>query len=551
MAKGMMSIRMHRQEGGMEPTLAAARTAVLGAPAPESLDPETAARRVLSAILGPTATALAPEPRMNEEAAEYKSLGVDRIPFTGSQHVKFRQYFHKIPVYGSLVTIELDERNEFVSINTALGDPSNLDPVAKISPETVLKRIRKWAGYGDQPLDRPARLYFYYDPKAARWRLTYIVEDVLRMKPQQPSRKESVTALPEVSDFVVDAHTGELVDEMPRTQNMAQQDRLETAGDGLGQQRQIGIVFDDVTNDSTLHDRTRHITTHDFAFEDAFFRRFSLPGRLVNNPPAPWDAGGVSAHSNAKEVIDFLRDVLQRDGLDGMGGEVVSTVNCVFQSNGATREWRNAARFLGQMIYGQRLVNGQLRSYAVALDVVAHELLHGLTENTARLEYRNESGALNESYSDIFGVVVANRAIADVDAWNWEIGEDLTETGLPIRDMRDPTRFNQPAHMRDFVVLPDTPLTDHGGVHTNSGIHNRAAFNVFSAESPSGAKIFAPLDVARLYYVTLVAHLSRTSEFSDCRAGMILATQSMFGSDPALQAKVDAIAAAYSAVGIE
>ena len=146
MAKGMMSIRMHRQEGGMEPTLAAARTAVLGAPAPESLDPETAARRVLSAILGPTTTALAPEPRMNEEAAEYKSLGVDRIPFTGSQHVKFRQYFHKIPVYGSLVTIELDDRNEFVSINTALGDPSNLDPVAKISPETVLKKIRKWAG---------------------------------------------------------------------------------------------------------------------------------------------------------------------------------------------------------------------------------------------------------------------------------------------------------------------------------------------------------------------------------------------------------------------
>ena len=127
MAKGMMSIRMHRQEGGMEPTLEAARAAVLGAAAPESLDPETAARRVLSTILGPSSHALAPEPRMNQEAPEYKSLGVDQIPFTGTRHVKFRQYFHKIPVYGSLVTVELDDRNDFVSINTALGDPANIE----------------------------------------------------------------------------------------------------------------------------------------------------------------------------------------------------------------------------------------------------------------------------------------------------------------------------------------------------------------------------------------------------------------------------------------
>jgi Zn-dependent metalloprotease len=200
------------------------------------------------------------------------------------------------------------------------------------------------------------------------------------------------------------------------------------------------------------------------------------------------------------------------------------------------------------MIYGQRKVGGALRSYALALDVVAHELLHGLTENTARLEYRFESGALNESYSDIFGIIVANRGVQNLDDWNWEIGEDLTETGIPLRDMRDPTKYAQPAHMQDFVRLPESD--DHGGVHTNSGIHNKAAFNVLNAKTASGSNLFTPVDVARLYYVALVVHLSRTSSFNDCLAGVILAAKSMFASDPQLQEKLDGIKNAYSAVGI-
>ncbi|MER8733561.1 hypothetical protein NKJ46_25270 [Mesorhizobium sp. M0166] len=75
---------------------------------------------------------------MNDLAAEYKVLGIDRIPFLEHQYVKFRQYFHKIPVYGSLVTVELDKSNEFVSINTSVGDPSNVDPLSSISPKKII-----------------------------------------------------------------------------------------------------------------------------------------------------------------------------------------------------------------------------------------------------------------------------------------------------------------------------------------------------------------------------------------------------------------------------
>ena len=512
----------------------------------KSLDPESAARRYVDAMVtgAPAMTTAATAPATPTAAAELKSLGIDRIPFTGNQHVKFRQYVHKIPVYGSLVSVELDGDNGFVSINTTMGDPGTVNPVADLSPQAVLKKVAKWAGYGKAELKQQPRPHFYFDAGQSSWRLVYLVEDVLRMKPRAAAKADSVATLPEVSDFVVDAHNGELVAELPRTQTI--DDGRENATDGLGTTRDIGFILDSQLK--RLHDRKRNVRTYDFNFRDAFFQNGSLPGDLVINPPAPWDGGAVSAHANAGAVMDFLRDVLQRDGLDGAGGAVISTINCVYQGNGS-KEWRNAARFRGQMVYGQRMVSGVMRSYALSLDVVAHELLHGLTENTARLEYRMESGALNKSYSDIFGVIVSNLHLPSVDDWNWEIGEHLSETGLPLRDMSDPARFDQPAHMDDYRELPETE--DHGGVHINSGIHNKAAFNVLTAPSDTDNKLFLPADVARLYYLSLLAHLSRTSTFSDSRAGLILAAQSIFAADPNKQAKIAAIEKGYHDVGID
>jgi Zn-dependent metalloprotease len=195
------------------------------------------------------------------------------------------------------------------------------------------------------------------------------------------------------------------------------------------------------------------------------------------------------------------------------------------------------------------MVNGSLRSYAASLEVVAHELLHGLTDATARLEYRFQSGALNESYSDIFGVIVANYAESDVTRWDWKIGEDLTATGLPLRDMSDPAAGNQPSHMDDYRNLPEDQ--DNGGVHINSGIHNKAAFNILTAKGPDGRLLFEPIQVARLFYVTLVSRLSRNSEFIDSRRGVELSARSMLsGDDPLRNARLMAIAQAFDSVGI-
>ena len=204
------------------------------------------------------------------------------------------------------------------------------------------------------------------------------------------------------------------------------------------------------------------------------------------------------------------------------------------------------------MVYGQRNDGTGLMSLSVDLDVVGHEMFHGVTEFTSRLEYVSQSGSLNESYSDIFGIIIANSTIADRAHWNWKIGEGLSPDGKPFRDMSNPARFGQPDNMKDYRNLPETEDGDWGGVHTNSGIHNFAAYNVMIAKGASGKFLMTTEEVAAIFYLALTQHLSRTSQFNDSLRGVLLSAQTLFRALPAGErnARLDAITAAYGAAGI-
>ena len=195
--------------------------------------------------------------------------------------------------------------------------------------------------------------------------------------------------------------------------------------------------------------------------------------------------------------------------------------------NPTGKEWHNAAWIGKQMVYGQKKAGRALRSYAAALDVVAHEICHGLTDRTARLQYQGMTGAMNESLSDIFGIIISNFDQPHIKKWNWQMGEDLTESGVPLRDLSDPPKFRQPDHMNDFVQT----TADFGGVHTNSGIHNKAAFNILTTPAPGGGMLFDAQTVIQLFYLTLTQHLSRTSGFQDSRRGMDLSARSLLRND--------------------
>jgi Zn-dependent metalloprotease len=514
------------------------------------LDPETVARRYLQQSLASDAVPAFSAPNSGDAGSEFKSLGTEILPLTDTKMVKFRQFYKQIPVYSSLVTVELDQDNEFLAINSALGTPSGLSGVAKVSPSEALEKALKLAGAPNSTELTP-RLYFYHDDKAGPWRLVYIVEDVPVKSPVK--KGEPPNSIQVVMDYVIDAHTGALVAELPRTPTMAS-NQVE-AVDGLGNKRQIRIRLNAGGPPHALHDEQLNVLTYDFGFKDPDVLEASLPGSAVTNPPDPWAVEAVSAHANASAVATFLREVLKRNNIDNQGGALISTVNCVVrdpqQNPLQQNQWLNAfwTPAKRQMVYGQVLHGPNLRSLAVNLDVVGHEMFHGVTNDTARLEYRDESGAMNESYSDIFGILISNFDKPDIAQWNWQLGENLIANDKPLRDLRTPSLFGQPEHMSQFKQT----LKDYGGVHTNSGIHNFAAYKVISAQDSQQHFFFKPNELAAMFYVALTQYLTRQSNFRASRRAVTLAAQTLFRNDAqAMQKdKIAAIAKAFNDVGIK
>ncbi len=243
----------------------------------------------------------------------------------------------------------------------------------------------------------------------------------------------------------------------------------------------------------------------------------NLPGRLVRaegDPPAG-DAATDEAYDGSGATYDLFWDAYRRDSIDGNGLRLSSTVH--YQQGYDNAFWDGQ-----QMVYGdgdedlpanQRLFN----RFTIALDVIAHELTHGVTQYAAQLNYNVQPGALNESFSDVFGVLVKQRALGQTAAQaDWIIGAGLFTAqvrGVGIRSMQAPgTAYDdpvlgkdpQPAHMTSYVNTSD----DNGGVHINSGIPNHA-FYVVSRELGGSAWEKA----GRIWYVALTDRLGASSNF--------------------------------------
>jgi Zn-dependent metalloprotease len=512
-----------------------------------TLDPETAALHYLEQAIAEPSIPQLTSPVVGDSESEFKSLGTETVALTGTKTVKFRQTLNKIPVYGSLVTVELDDRNDCLAINSSIGTPKGVDPVARVAPAAAVKKASALVGVPVREIRSTPRIHYYYDANARRWRLVYILEDLPVRERRGPKAGRTTVRR---KDLIFDANTGALVRELPRTPTTT---ATSCSGvDGLGRSRTFGCARES-GGTLTMSSVKLNVHTFDFRFKDPDTQESRLPGPYVARPPIPWPPAAVSAHANAEKMSRFLRAVLKRDNIDNQGGPMRSSINCVVQGEESRpREWLNAYWNGNQMVYGQRRTGSTFRSLAEVMDIVAHEMFHGVTDFTARLEYANESGALNESYSDIFGCIVANYDRADVTKWNWEIGEGLDAGGKAFRDMRDPRRHDQPAHMRDYEHLPNTENGDWGGVHTNSGIHNYAAYRILSARGKDGKRLLRAGEVAAIFYIAITQYLSRNSGFSDSRRGVVLAARTLYRSDSASvrDRRVSAIEAGFSAAGI-
>lgn len=548
---GLRCFSLHSGDDSASPTfaaLAAERSSIkafsAAAVSTAVADPETAAKRYLYQALESNQAPGFTAPAMQSAKSQFKVIGTETVPLTETRTVKFRQTLHDIPVYGSLVTVELDENNELVSLNSALGEPIDVNPVAKISAQEAAASVIANTPYKKIIKDIVPRLQFYFESARSKWRLAFIFEDV-PVTVQRTNKDKADPLAPHFFDYVVDARTGRVIAELPRTPSMAS--KVEKAKDALNVERQFRVEVSG--GQKVLQDTMYNITTYDFSFADPTVDDSKLPGNKIS--PA-WPAAAVSAHANAAVVAGFLRDVVKRNNIDDRGGSMDSSVNCVVGAESPDgKQWLNAYWNGRQMVYGQVNRRGQLLTLAAALDIVGHEMFHGVTDKTSRLEYSGQSGALNESYSDIFGILIANWSEPDQKKWNWHLGDGFAEGGAPFRDLADPMTRQQPAHMRDFKVLPNTRKGDWGGVHINSGIHNKVGYLLLTAADANGM-IFTPAQVAAIFYYTVTQQLSRTSQFAASRTGALIATRSIFRKTPADERtrKIAAVEAAFDHVGI-
>jgi hypothetical protein len=228
------------------------------------------------------------------------------------------------------------------------------------------------------------------------------------------------------------------------------------------------------------------------------------------------------AYEYSGDTYDFLKSRFGRDSLDGKGMPLVSTVrycpspdDCPFQ---------NAFWDGSQMTYGQ--------DYASADDVVGHEFAHGVTEFTSHLFYYHQSGAINESLSDVFGELVdlTNGAGDDSAAVRWLMGEDLPIGA--IRDMENPGAFGDPDRIRSPDYTDDEFMQDSGGVHSNSGVNNKAAFLLTDGGTFNGRTV-TPLGidkVAKIYYELETTQLTSGSDYLNLHDGLYQACQNLIGT---------------------
>ncbi|GAB1644924.1 M4 family metallopeptidase [Krasilnikovia sp. MM14-A1259] len=273
----------------------------------------------------------------------------------------------------------------------------------------------------------------------------------------------------------------------------------------------------------------------------------SLPGTLARGEGAPAvaDVCVNEAYDGFGATLDLYGQVYSRNSVDDAGLDLIGTVHY-------STDFNNAMWDGDQAVFGDG--DGDIfNRFTIAVDVIGHELTHAVTQYTAGLAYRNQSGALNESISDVFGSLVKQYHAAPqqtADQADWLIGAGLWTArihGVALRSMKAPgTAYNdpvvgkdpQPATMDGYVVT----RSDNGGVHLNSGIPNHAFY--LAAVSFGG---YAWEKAGRVWYAALTdPALSANASFLEFAQLTVQKAQALFGADGRQR-----VHDAWAAVGIE
>ncbi|QLG46914.1 M4 family metallopeptidase [Costertonia aggregata] len=243
------------------------------------------------------------------------------------------------------------------------------------------------------------------------------------------------------------------------------------------------------------------------------------------------------AYDTSGFVRDYFKDTFDLNSIDGEGLDIISNIHYGMAYNNAF--WDG-----DEMTYGDG-DGKEFKNFASAIDVVAHELMHGVTQFFANLEYQSQSGSLNEHFSDVFGTIIKQKYLKqDISEADWLIGDTVvTEDfpGIAIRSMKAPGTANdfdtQPDHMDNLY----TGSANNQGVHINSGIPNKAFYL---------SCIEIGLDACGLIWFETLKALWRTANFNDMLEITLEVAQKLANEKKIPEKAPEIIAQSFSSVGL-
>jgi Zn-dependent metalloprotease len=431
---------------------------------------------------------------------------------TGGSRLRFEQSYQGLPVWPSEIGIHLNKSGNVTLMNGSYLSqqrrPLNLKPVvtAEMAQEKALKTKPSNTKVSQKPV-----LIIYLPDNDSSARLAW--------------KLELEVSLDKRLMIVIDALNGDILTEFNQIHNAA---ATGSGVDLLGQTLPLNLFEENgqysMKNTSKpMYDaatKTGVIFVYDWKNQEL---EEGVKPQLIQskNPNAGFLADAVSAAYNLSNTYDYYLERHQRNSLNGKGGDMLAVVRV--KRNFQNAFWNGKAMYFGD---GLR--------FAASLDVVAHELTHGVIENTAKLVYQNQSGALNEAFADIFGEMVEARQNGGKN--DWLLG---TQVGEIARSMSRPEDYRQPSHMNNYQKLPNTEAGDNGGVHINSGIINHAYY-LFAQNV--GIK-----DAEKIFYLALSKYLLKNSQFVDARLAVLKSAKELFGENSTQMQKA---AEAFDQVGI-
>jgi len=487
----------------------------------------------------------------------------------GRTHDRFRQYHDGVPIFGAEVTRQT-ARGVTVSLFGTLHLGVEVETTPALSRDEATRIIERLDNVRPGGSTPPRLVVLPDRERAGVYRLVY------------EARAFTGTRL---MVFFIDASTGDLVwayDDLKTQQPVLPCEQC-AIGEGLGVKGDRKKIMVTAVGGAFLaQDQLRPADIYTFDMDGDMLRTLDVldgtaplfDADLANNADNLWlDGAIVDAHVGMGWTYDYFYHRFGRQGLNDKNVRMISLVHPVDRADVVTAPTEILDLFylnafycglcgpdgVGVVVFGEGLppnvtVGGQRWNFlSGALDIVAHELAHAVTDFTSALLYMDESGALNESFSDIVGVGTEYYAEAyyrdGAGVPDYLLGEDVIEPG-GIRSLADPQRFGDPDH----YSLRFLGIEDNGGVHTNALIPGHAYYlaieggtNRVSGLTVSGVGAANREQMEQVFYRAFTVLMTRDADFAAARAATIQSARDLYGAGSAAE---QAVTQAWTAVGV-